>query len=299
MASSITIHNGKRYHHYMTITMPDGEVKKGTVDYRAHPQWLGLNKSPNLKNCRVLDIAANDGYWSFWAEANGAAEVVAIDVDNYTHYDWGYNIPEEWIKNNSHIEKDSTFGFLANQFNSEVVRSKKSVYDLSPSEDGQFDLVFNFGLLYHLRHPLLSLDRVRQVCRGAFVLRTQTIRKTSISMAPMMAFFEDDVFKAVTNWTGPTEACCVQWLKNAGFQHVFIERMDEKFDNAGAMGQTFVGVVEDNKWLDDFRKGSKLSYCDDTYFKRVRENTLKVVSPEIKAPTLINAVSTFMRSISK
>ena len=35
-----------------------------------------------------------------------------------------------------------------------------SLYDLDPDRFGRFKIVFCFGLLYHLRYPLLGLDRI-------------------------------------------------------------------------------------------------------------------------------------------
>ncbi len=40
-----------------------------------------------------------------------------------------------------------------------------SVYDVSPETVGMFDVVFFFGTLYHLRHPLLALDKLPSVCK--------------------------------------------------------------------------------------------------------------------------------------
>jgi len=35
-----------------------------------------------------------------------------------------------------------------------------NVYDLNPSSFGTFDLVMFFGVLYHLRHPILALQKI-------------------------------------------------------------------------------------------------------------------------------------------
>ena len=72
-------------------------------------------------------------------------------------------------------------------------RLKLSVYDLDPEQHGEFDLVFNYGLLYHLRHPLLSLDRVRRVCRGALVLETHVVN--TMSRLPITLFYCDTCTK--------------------------------------------------------------------------------------------------------
>src|SRR3546814_7189456 len=48
---------------------------------------------------------------------------------------------------------DAGAGFyeLSRILGSKAKREHKSIYDLAPKGDGLFDLIFNFGLLYHLR----------------------------------------------------------------------------------------------------------------------------------------------------
>ena len=40
---------------------------------------------------------------------------------------------------------------------------------LNPAEHGEFDLVYLGSLLWHLRDPVLALERIRAVCRGVLV----------------------------------------------------------------------------------------------------------------------------------
>ena len=46
------------------------------------------------------------------------------------------------------------------------------VLDLSPERIGEFDLVLILGVLYHMRHPLLALERVASVTKDQLVLET-------------------------------------------------------------------------------------------------------------------------------
>ena len=43
-------------------------------------------------------------------------------------------------------------------------RTEMSVYNISPEIIGIFDVIFFFGTLYHLRYPLLALDKLAAVC---------------------------------------------------------------------------------------------------------------------------------------
>ena len=46
---------------------------------------------------------------------------------------------------------------------------RASVYDLNPKTFASFDLVFFFSVLYHLRHPLLALEKIHCRLYGNFV----------------------------------------------------------------------------------------------------------------------------------
>ena len=91
---------------------------------------------------RVLDIGARDGFFSFELERRGA-DVVAID-----YIDPG---------------RDRLPG------RARAARARRSttvvdnVYRLSRERHGEFDIVLFLGVLYHLRDPLLALDRLWDV----------------------------------------------------------------------------------------------------------------------------------------
>jgi tRNA (mo5U34)-methyltransferase len=51
-------------------------------------------------------------------------------------------------------------------------RIEMSVYDVNEEKLGRFDLVLFFGTLYHLRHPLLGLDRVGAVCDREIIVES-------------------------------------------------------------------------------------------------------------------------------
>ncbi|NVJ64835.1 MAG: DUF1698 domain-containing protein [Flavobacteriaceae bacterium] len=100
---------------------------------------LGLPK--NMTGKRVLDIGAWDGFFSFECERRGA-EVVALD----------------------HVQStDTGFHIAAQALDSKVTWTVANIYHLSPEELGRFDIVLCLGVIYHLRHVLLGLDRVRSI----------------------------------------------------------------------------------------------------------------------------------------
>ena len=73
---------------------------------------------------------------------------------------------------------------------SKVEDIESEVTDISPERVGVFDLVLFLGVLYHMRHPLLALERV------ASVTGKQLILETHVDMVehdrPALAFYPED-----------------------------------------------------------------------------------------------------------
>ena len=267
--------------YYHVIDLPDGTSTSGATDHRDQPAYLGIDAPGLLAGKRALDIAALDGFWAFWLERAGADDVLAIDVETYENYDWGFDGPPDSIAELAMPRKDEGFWRLHKQFDSKVRRESCSVYDLDPDKHGQYDAVFMYGLLYHLRHPLLSFDRIRAVCQGFLVVETHVV--ASQSDLPVALFYEDDVLGgAPTNWTGPTESCVVHWLKSAGFPRVFAERVPA---NKPQDRQRFIAVV-DEAWLPTFDGNANFQLCADDYFARSRARVVGILesNPHVRPP---------------
>lgn len=96
----------------------------------------------------MLDIGAFSGAWSFAAEDNGA-KVVSLDV--LSPYENGYAEFHDIRKSN-------------------CIHCQCSVYDLNPFLFPKFGFVFFAGTLYHLKHPVLALERVNKVMRESGLL---------------------------------------------------------------------------------------------------------------------------------
>jgi tRNA (mo5U34)-methyltransferase len=86
---------------------------------------------------------------------------------------------------------------------------------------GTFDLVLFLGVLYHMRHPLLALERVFSVTRRQLILNTH-VDFTAIER-PAIAFYQGrELNNDTTNWSGPNPAAVVAMLHVVGFQDVKI-----------------------------------------------------------------------------
>jgi tRNA (mo5U34)-methyltransferase len=155
---------------YHTIELPDGSTTPGWFDTRVAPRYVTWPAT--LPGGRCIDVGTFDGFWAFEMERRGAAEVVAVDLDDPAALDWSYDQrergPEAVLEWGS--QRGPGFADLAAKLNSKVKRVNRSVYDLKPEVDGTFDVVFCGSLLLHLRDPVRALEAMRGVCRGELVL---------------------------------------------------------------------------------------------------------------------------------
>ena len=112
----------------------------------------------------MLDIGAWDGFFSFELEKRGA-EVMSIDC-------WD----------------NERFRLMHSMLNSRIDYRIHDMFELTPKTVGKFDIVIFFGVLYHLKHPLLALERVcalttELACVDTFVTEDN-------DPTPRMEFFE-------------------------------------------------------------------------------------------------------------
>lgn len=242
------------------IEYPDGRVIEGHINRQTDVNKLGLE---NVNGLRVLDIATNDGFFAFWAEQHGASEVVAIDVGCYENYDWGFDGPDPRTVLLGQQNKWRWFDIHHKNLNSSVVKKEMSVYDIESL--GSFDVIFNYGLLYHLRHPMLALDKCRAVCKGFMVLETSTSLVEPYLPVCIEAGEMTDI-GMFTDTNMPTGSCVATWLKKACFPEVFVQR------NIFKGRTTLVGVV-DPKYMDWFSRHER---CDEVYWEKVRKTSQRL-----------------------
>jgi tRNA (mo5U34)-methyltransferase len=148
-----------------------------------------------------LDVGAWDGFFSFEAERRGAARVVAID--------------ESWRGHEGGPTKQG-FNLARRVLGSRVEDRNLSVYDLDSADLGRFDLVLFLGVLYHLRHPLLALERLHGVAAGSLILETEL--DCTWSRRPRLAFYPGSELNADgSNWFAPNRSALLALVQAAGF----------------------------------------------------------------------------------
>ncbi len=158
---------------YHTIDVAPGVTTPGWFDLRPIVDEMPW---PNVRGKRCLDIGTFDGYLAFELERRGAAEVVAVDVEDHLLWDWPPDYREAGLARDpgfSGPPKGAGFRLAAELMGSKVDWRPISIYDLDPEEIGTFDVVVCGSLLLHLRDPIRALEAVRRVTRGVLLSSEQ------------------------------------------------------------------------------------------------------------------------------
>lgn len=174
----------------------------------------------DLTGKSVLDIGCNAGFYSIEMKRRGAAEVIGIDSDD-------------------RYLAQARFAAGALGYD-DISFHNLSVYDVAKL-GRRFDVVIFMGVLYHLRHPLLALDLIREHVAGDLLL-FQTMQQGSADVLlvpedhpfhvpgtnrpptffdnpafPRMHFIERKFAHDWTNWWAPNKAGSQALLRAAGF----------------------------------------------------------------------------------
>jgi tRNA (mo5U34)-methyltransferase len=209
-----------------------------------------IDMPERLDGMRVLDIGARDGFFTFEAERRGAREVVALD-----------NEPPD----------RTGFSIAAELLDSKATYVTENVYSLAPERYGRFDLVLFLGVIYHLRHPLLALDRIHDVCErdATLLVETHMIDEGFVDQAgewrsladyhhdlasiPLVQYYPADMLgNDPTSQWAPNRLALEGWLRGAGFeplsswQHAFRGGAVARRQELGASGER--AVDEAARW---------------------------------------------------
>ena len=184
-----------------------------------------LGVSPDLSGLRALDIGAFDGPFTFELERRGA-HVTALDIQD----------PDITVFNAVKEIKDSSANYV-----------RGSIYDAQPADLGVYDIVLFIGVYYHLKNPVLALQRIRSLLANGGVLFIEGASTTDylaeqlnnalglpkskvgataaiLDHLPLSYFdFEHKIYENWTNWFFPTTRCLEGMLLDSGFQNVVCE----------------------------------------------------------------------------
>ncbi|WP_126979262.1 TIGR04290 family methyltransferase [Frigidibacter oleivorans] len=183
-----------------------------------YPQfkWQGFRHvlPQDMRGMTVLDIGCNAGFYAMEMARRGADRVLGIDSD-----------PRYLAQARLAAETEG----LRIEFR------ELSAYDVAQVGE-RFDLVIFMGVFYHLRHPLLALDRIREHVAGDRML-FQSMQRGSRRVAPLaedhafddpapftgedvpLCYFIENRFAGdPTNWFVPNRAGMEAMLRSAGFR---------------------------------------------------------------------------------
>ena len=192
----------------------------------------------DLAGKSVLDIGCNGGFYAMAMKRRGASRVLGIDHD------------ERYL---------AQARFAADVEGLDIEFRHLSVFDVALLGE-RFDVVLFFGVLYHLRHPLLALDLIHEhVARDMLVFQSMLRGSDHIPRLerdydfwdkdmfdqpafPKLHFIEHDYSHDPTNWWIPNRACAEAMLRSAGFdiearpeEEVFVCRRRTRDDDGGAV----------------------------------------------------------------
>ncbi len=201
-------------------------------DYPAF-KWRGFAHAvpEDLTGRTVLDIGCNAGFYALEMKRRGAERVVGIDSD-----------PRYLAQ----------AAFAAEVEGLAIELRQMSVYDVKDLGE-RFDFVIFMGVLYHLRHPLLALDLIREHAARDLLLFQSLQRGAELAMepaedydfddpslfedagGPRLHFIERSFAGDPTNWWVPNPAATEAMLRSSGFAveahpepEVFLCRCDER-----------------------------------------------------------------------
>jgi tRNA (mo5U34)-methyltransferase len=187
---------------YHSMELPDGRVIPGFLSLDSLRNRMTQFPVPaDLRGKRALDIGAWDGWFTFELERRGA-RVMAVDSTAFER-----------------------FGVARDLLGSQAEYRIEDVCRLSPAQIGYFDIVMFLGVLYHLKHPMLALEKVCElstdmVCVESFVSGDGG----DLSAKPVMEFYETtELCGQFDNWVGPNTACLLAMCRSAGFARVQLE----------------------------------------------------------------------------
>ena len=186
-------------------------------------KWRCFEKAipQDLTGMTVLDAGCNGGFYSIEMKRRGAGRVLGIDHD------------ERYLRQAR---------FAAEVLGLDIDFKQMSVYE-APRLREKFDLVLFMGVFYHLRHPLLALDILRQHAAKDWFVFQSMLRGSRGEPSigddyplsekaifdqpgfPKMHFIEHNYSHDCTNWWIPNRACAEAVLRSAGFR---IERAPEE-----------------------------------------------------------------------
>ena len=236
------------WYHYFKIGNVENTNTMTSLNYQ---MWISQIIPTDLSGMKILDIGANDGFYSFLCESRGAKRILAVDnnqrelsdvyLKKFTEFNvkhgyegraikdywrgdnmaWakGISSEEPMFKNTGPTER---FQILKKILNSKVDYKLMNVYDVDSIEE-TFDIALLFGVYYHLENPVLAFQKIFPKINDSLFLSGHIIE----SKDPIM-YLNDN--KPHGGWFASSE-CLLQIGEKIGFKKcVLLDTLDMNFD---------------------------------------------------------------------
>ena len=211
------------WYHYFKIGNVETTNTRTTMNYQ---MWISQIIPTDLNGMKILDIGANDGFYSFLCESRGAKRILAIDRNQpeLTDTFLKENAPSKDASQYDTILKnkrqEERFQVLKKILNSKVDYKVMNVYDLD-SINETFDTALFFGVYYHLENPVLAFQKIFPKINDSLFLSGHIIE----SKDPIM-YLNRDHKTAQVGWFASSE-CLLQIGEKIGFKKcVLLDTLD-------------------------------------------------------------------------
>jgi len=144
-------------HFFDSYTAFYNSSKTGNSPNRLNNRYQALIHSNKgiIKNSSILDLASHDGRWSLAAIENDAKRVLGIEGR------------EELVKKS--FENMKKYGIASEKYSFVVGDIFEKIKELKPKE---FDVVFCFGIFYHIMNHMLLLTEIKRLQPRYIILDT-------------------------------------------------------------------------------------------------------------------------------
>lgn len=181
-----------------------------TPGYCAEDEWDLCLLPNNLSGISFLDVASNDGMYSYLAEKKGASKVLGIDIYNDVE---SFHMTDSW---------DISKALLLKQyFNLKAEFQSLNVLHLNKLNQ-KFDYVFCSNLLAWLKDPFSALQAMGDVTNNVLHLREDV---STIAGKPALELVHTG---NGTCYYNPNKAFFIETLKQLGFSKVEFSLVDER-----------------------------------------------------------------------
>jgi SAM-dependent methyltransferase len=178
--------------------LPGNRVTNSAWDCRGKfGAYEAVGVLPKIAGSRVLDVGCNAGYDTFLMSSLGAIEVVGLEPHGFYHHacflNAVYDLPGVSFMN---------LGWE----------------DLDPRYFGGFDFVNCQGLIYHVKEPMLLIEKLASIMRSGATLLMETHVLSEESTQSQ--FIEDAFWGDDTYWWIFGDECLMGMLRSAGFKDI-------------------------------------------------------------------------------